>query len=140
MKFARVKSGVVQELILVPANVLIADMLHPSLVQQCVSITDQQFDTVKSGWTYINGVFAEPAPVVQEPMPFQVLKSAFWRRCTGPEAEALDAALNAAPARLRRLFSDSTILESNSEEWPDLMAGVAAVVGEARAAELLAAS
>jgi hypothetical protein len=70
----------------------------------------------------------------------RTLKSDIWRRCTDEEAEALEAALNAAPVRLRRLFNDSTILESNWPEYEALRSGIVQAVGEERAAELLAAS
>ena len=76
----------------------------------------------------------EPAPLVR------TYKSDVWRRCTDAEAARLDAALQAAPVRLRRLWDDCTILEHEAADFDELRDGMVAAFGEDRAAELLAAS
>ncbi|WP_424140255.1 hypothetical protein [Roseomonas chloroacetimidivorans] len=95
-----------------------------------------------SGWRYDGSAFSAPPAPEAPPSEaiVRTLKSDIWRRCTDEEAEALEAALNAAPVRLRRLFNDSTILESNWPEYEALRSGIVQAVGEERAAELLAAS
>ncbi|WP_424138153.1 hypothetical protein [Roseomonas chloroacetimidivorans] len=97
---------------------------------------------VQAGWLYDGSTFSAPPAPEAPPSEaiVRTLKSDIWRRCTDEEAEALEAALNAAPVRLRRLFDDSTILESNWPEYEALRSGIVQAVGEERAAELLAAS
>ena len=76
----------------------------------------------------------EPAPLIR------TYKSDVWRRCTDDEAVTLDAALEAAPVRMRRLWSDCTILEHEDPDFADLRAQMEAVFGVTRTAEILAAS
>ncbi|WP_146617678.1 hypothetical protein [Rhodoplanes serenus] len=68
----------------------------------------------------------------------KLYKSTVWRRATEAEAEIIDQQLSAAPARLRRLWDDSTILDHSAPEFSALAAGFVGAFGEARAAELLA--
>src|SRR5205823_4520651 len=97
-------------------------------------------DTLRQKWNGTALIAHVPVGVPNPNVPLRTFKSDVWRRCTDSEANALDAALAAAPARLRRLWADSTILERDSAEWPELLAGVVAVVGATRAAQLLAPS
>ncbi len=81
----------------------------------------------------------EVTPAVPSAPSFtRLYKSEVWRRATDAEAEQLDAALSAAPVRLRRLWADSTVLDTTSEDWPLLRDPVVQLLGAARAAELLA--
>lgn len=72
------------------------------------------------------------------PIRYQIAKADIWRRATDAEADAMDAALNAAPVRLRRTYSAAQYIDSGDEWFPELEAGIAAAVGPERAAELLA--
>lgn len=89
-------------------------------------------------------VYTPPAstPPPAPPMRGIVWKTDIWRRATDEEAEAMDAALAAAPAKLRRLYNDAQYIEHSADEFPLLRAGIIAALGgnEARADELLAAS
>jgi len=58
MKYARLKDGVVQEILTVMAGFSIQQSFHPDLHQKCVPVTN---DEVQSGWTYADGVFTAPA-------------------------------------------------------------------------------
>jgi hypothetical protein len=72
------------------------------------------------------------------PLRCQIAKADIWRRATDAEAERMDAALNAAPVRLRRAYDAAQFIASDDEWFGELRAGIAAAVGEKRAAELLA--
>lgn len=74
-----------------------------------------------------------PAPILT-----RIAKADLWRRLTEPEAETLDAALQAAPLRLRRIFEAAQYLDTTDEDYPALRAGIVAALGEARADEVLA--
>ena len=93
-----------------------------------------------SGWRYDGSSFSPPPQVSAPNMRARTYKSDIWRRCTEDEAPLLDAALTEAPARLRRLWDDSTVLMHEAEEFPALQASVITLLGDTRAAELLAAS
>lgn len=67
----------------------------------------------------------------------RLLKAELWRRLSDDEAEALDAALVAAPARLRRIYEAATYLDTTDADYPALRAGIVAALGEARADEVL---
>lgn len=71
---------------------------------------------------------------------YTTYKTDIWRRCTDEEAEAMEQALLAAPAKLRRLFNDATIIEHNSPEFVYLRAGIERAVGVDRADVILAPS
>jgi hypothetical protein len=118
----------------------------PSIPRYALPISDEiwaEWSQASQRKIWQDGVLAdapEPSPGPGPAPVTRTLKSDIWRRCTDEEAELLEAALNAAPVRLRRLFDDSTILESNWPEYETLRAGIVGAVGEERAAELLAAS
>ncbi|OJV11769.1 MAG: hypothetical protein BGO20_09550 [Bosea sp. 67-29] len=57
---------------------------------------------------------------------------------TDQEAEEVDAALQAAPLRLRRIFEAAQFLSQNDDDYPALRSGIAAALGESRADEVLA--
>lgn len=135
--YARIENGKVAELI-GETETPLTERFHPSIVATCVELL--QNTDVKIGDVYANGFFSKPPPVGTENPALRTYKSDVWRRCTDAEAQALDAALAAATAKLRRLWDDCTILEHEAPEWSLLVAGVAAAVGEERAAEILAPS
>lgn len=83
---------------------------------------------------------AEPPPAPPPPSPARTLKSDVWRRATEEEAGMMDALLNAAPVKLRRLWSDSTILEHASAEFAEVRGPITAAFGAERADVLLAPS
>jgi len=97
-------------------------------------------DNGRKRWVDGTLVVLEEPEVPVQPTVIRTLKSDIWRRCTDEEAALLDAALDAAPARLRRLFNDSQVIESDKPEYQFLLQGIGAAVGAERALELLAAS
>lgn len=88
-------------------------------------------------WVAAGGVItpyvAPPAPVFT-----RIPKAEVWRRLTDEEAETVDAALQAAPLRLRRVFESAQFLDTDDADYPALRAGVVAALGEQRADEVLA--
>lgn len=68
----------------------------------------------------------------------RIPKAEVWRRLTDEEAEAVDAALQAAPLRLRRVFEAAQFLDTADADYPALRAGVEAALGSTRANEVLA--
>lgn len=81
-----------------------------------------------------------PEPAPSEPMPYQIAKADLWRRATEKEAEAMDAALSDAPARLRRAYDAAQYIASDDPWFPELQAGITAAIGAKRAAVILARS
>lgn len=80
----------------------------------------------------------EPPPVpIDLPPLTRTAKADVWRRLTDQEAEALDAALLAAPLRLRRIFESAQYLDTTDADYPALRAGIVAALGEPRADEVL---
>lgn len=77
-----------------------------------------------------------PQPV----QPIITYKSDIWRRCTDAEAAILDNALDEAPVKMRRMWDDSTQIESTAPEFAMFRGQMVAAFGEARTAELLAPS
>lgn len=69
--------------------------------------------------------------------PTVIYKADIWRRATDAEATTIDAALNAQPVRLRRMWQDSQTLATSDEMYPLVSAAFAQAFGSARAAELL---
>lgn len=61
MKYARLKDGVVQEILTVMSGFTIQQSFHSDIHQKCVPVSN---DEVQFGWTYADGVFT--APVTQE--------------------------------------------------------------------------
>lgn len=76
-------------------------------------------------------------PVLPLPVRTRIFKADIWRRATDAEAVTIDAALQAQPVRLRRLWDDAQWLETTDELYPSLQAAFVAAFGAARAAELL---
>lgn len=74
-----------------------------------------------------------PEPPIKTRLP----KAELWRRLDEAEAELLDAALNAAPVQLRRIYEAATHLDTADPDYPKLRAGIVAALGEARADEVL---
>ncbi|NVO13909.1 MAG: hypothetical protein HXX10_07720 [Rhodoplanes sp.] len=87
---------------------------------------------VEAGNTPVPYVAPVPPPLTR------LYKSTVWRRATDAEASTIDAQLQAAPARLRRLWDDSTVLDTDAAEFAALSAGFVAAFGQSRAGELLA--
>lgn len=77
-------------------------------------------------------------PVPPPPVLTRIAKADVWRRLTEPEAVTLDAALQTAPLRLRRIFEAAQYLDTTDEDYPALRAGIVGALGEARADEVLA--
>lgn len=69
----------------------------------------------------------------------RIAKADVWRRLNDEEAEAVDAALQAAPLRLRRIFEAAQYLDTTDADYPALRAGIVAALGESRADEVLTA-
>lgn len=82
----------------------------------------------------------EPPPEEGENVPVEptkIVKADIWRRATEEEAEGMSLALAAAPVRLREMYNAATYISINDPEFDALRAGIAAVVGEERAAIIL---
>lgn len=82
----------------------------------------------------------EPPPEEGENIPVEptkIVKTDIWRRATEVEAEGMSLALAAAPVRLREMYNAATYISINDPEFDALRAGIAAVVGEERAAIIL---
>jgi len=92
-----------------------------------------------NGAWLVETVPVEAPPSGPETMPPTTLaKADLWRRLTEEEAEVLDAALEAAPPRLRRIYEAAAYLDHSDADFPALRAGIASALGEARADAVLA--
>lgn len=88
-----------------------------------------------------SGEAGDVALFVPPPLPpFIVFKGDIWRRCTDDEAATLDAALSQQPVRLKRLFNDATLLQSDDELFGAVQQAVSQLLGPDRAAIVLAPS
>lgn len=67
----------------------------------------------------------------------KISKADVWRRLSDQEAEKVDAALQASPLRLRRIFEAAQYLDVNDTDYPEIRAGVVTALGEKRAKEVL---
>lgn len=92
-----------------------------------------------SGHRYDNGQWVE-VPQPDPPTTYNISKADIYRRCTDEEAEALHAALLAAPIRLQGIFSGATMINTGDDYFPALRVGIVAALGETRADEVLAPS
>lgn len=64
----------------------------------------------------------------------------FWSRLTNEEADAVQAAMNNQPFRLRKIFETAKTFREDHELWP-MLEGLASVLfGSVRAGEILAPS
>lgn len=111
-----------------------------TLPENAIVCTSSEAQSVGPWSAVVDGVLIVGSPPMPAPAPLRTYKTDVWRRCTETEAETLDAALNTAPVKLRRLWADSTILEHESAEFSDLLAPMIAAFGAERAAEILAPS
>lgn len=66
-----------------------------------------------------------------------IYKADIWRRASDAEAVIIDAALNAQPIRLRRMWQDSQTLATTDEMYPVVLQAFQAAFGVERAKELL---
>jgi hypothetical protein len=80
------------------------------------------------------------APVQSLPTLIIVSPADLWRRTTDEEAERIEDAMAAQPARLRNLFRAAQTYQSGDPLWPVLHQTAVELFGEERAGELLAAS
>ena len=69
-----------------------------------------------------------------------VMPADLWRRATDDEAEAIEAAMQSQPLRLRRIFQTATSYRSDDELWPLLLGVATELFGSERAEQLLARS
>ncbi len=79
------------------------------------------------------------APYESGPAPnlTRISKADLWRRLTDEEAELLDAALQAAPVRLRRVFEAAQYMDVNDPDYAALRSGIVEALGAVRAEEVL---
>lgn len=69
---------------------------------------------------------------------YQIAKTTPWQRMTEEEAEKMDLAIAAAPARFRQIYASASTLHSSSELWGSLKTITTKSLGKKRAAALLA--
>lgn len=92
-------------------------------------------------WALVNGTLTRVDAAAPVPMgPAITFKADLWRRCTDEEADQIDVALKAAPARQRRLFEDAQYLDHADAAFAFARAALVSLFGETRAVELLAVS
>lgn len=72
--------------------------------------------------------------------PIFVYKLDLFERTTSAEAEAILAAMDAHPARIRMIFNAAQSFREDHELWPLLTGAATEMFGAERAAELLAPS
>lgn len=85
---------------------------------------------VWNGETFVTPPSALPAKTI-------IYKADIWRLATDAEAATIDAALNAQPVRLRRMWQDSQTLATTDEMYPMVKAAFEQAFGADRAAVLL---
>lgn len=71
------------------------------------------------------------------PSPYIIPKLLLWTRLSEDEADTVDAAISAQPARLRGIWNSATEVISDSEFFGTLQAFLTVTLGADRAAELL---
>lgn len=74
----------------------------------------------------------------QKNAPYEVSKMVMWARMTDPEAETVQAAMLEQPARMQGIWAGASKVVSNSQFFGDLQAFLTGVLGEERAAQILA--
>lgn len=87
-----------------------------------------------------DGTYGDPEPAPQPAKSVITYKADLYRRCSEAEAEAIEMALMAASVRDRRLFETAQYLNSTDPDFDGLRQAMAAMFGQERADELLAAS
>ncbi len=80
-------------------------------------------------------VIVEPPPPA---LPTTLRMETFWARMTEPEAEAVDEAVNALSARLRRIFNGLQFLDLDLPDYTAIRAMVAGATTPARSDVILA--
>lgn len=71
------------------------------------------------------------------PGPYVLPKMLLWTRLSNDEADTVDAAMAAQPAKLRGIWNSATEIRSDSEFFETLEAFLASALGASRADELL---
>lgn len=98
-------------------------------------------DEAQIGWSYDGSIFSPPPlPEPEKPTPVvltSISKDAIWRRATDEEAEQMEAALQAQPVRLRRIYEGATFISAEDELYGVLAATLVQLFGAERADELL---
>lgn len=84
-------------------------------------------------WVYVESP-PPPAPVIV------LYPVDLWSRLTNDEAEQVEGAMLGQPIRLQNIFRAASSYRSDHELWPLLQSIAVALFGDARAAEILAAS
>ncbi|MBX4884051.1 hypothetical protein HJA90_10695 [Rhizobium bangladeshense] len=74
----------------------------------------------------------------QAPQAYTIGKSTPWRRMTDEEVEDVDAAMQSAPLKQRRIYDAASYISTEDELFGTLKALLSAVLSPARAEELLA--
>lgn len=117
-------------------------LYYPNLpaADHLLQMTDEQWDG-RMDTPMIKGGTLVKAPPLPPPTPSSITyKADIWRRCSESEAEILDAALEQAPSRLRRLFDGVAYLDTADPDYPMIRDAISAALGSQRAAEILAPS
>lgn len=100
-------------------------------------------DDVGIGYVFEGGAFTAPPPDEpgEEPEAVVIVFAVdLWSRMTNAEAEAVEAAMIAQPARIQNIFRAANSYRSDHELWPLLVSMATGLFGAPRAAEILAAS
>lgn len=130
------------------------DFRNPVFSRANKSTIDLEYDHPSLGWIpftasaadveeHSRELYAESYPsaapyVAPAPAPYSLDKMDLWLRLTEIEADQVDTAMAAQPARLRGIWNTAQSVQSDSEFFGTLQAFLTAVIGATRAGQVLA--
>jgi hypothetical protein len=108
-----------------------------------VALTDAQWQELlrypgQRKWNGSGIVALPPTPAPPDVVRTSAVE--FWRRCSDPETEIVEAGIEQLPARKRRMVNAASEFWSTDEYYGELKQFLIAAFGASRASELLAAS
>lgn len=123
-------------------------LVWSSLEARYCTVSDERYRAWKEGGGAPTRIAseAELADVLYEykmkgptpPTRYSIPKNLIFARATDAEAEAMDAAISGAGARLRRIYEGATHIDTADPLFDLLRSALVQVVGAERATELLA--
>ncbi|MEX2741077.1 hypothetical protein AB3480_06470 [Rhizobium mongolense] len=121
-----------------PANAAIdMEIDHPDF--GWIPFTASPDDPEEHGRELYAAALPSAAPyVAPPPAPYSLDKMVLWLRLSEEEANAVDAAMTLQSARLRGIWNTAQSVQSDSEFFGTLLAFLTAVIGGARANQVLA--